>query len=388
MNWNTTLSAMVQSLPPSGIRKFWDLAMSMDDVISLCVGEPDYNPPRKVIEAAMHSLDNGQTNYSSNHGLPALREAISHWYDRRYGVCFAPNELMLTIGASEAIDLALRTILNPEEEVLIPDPSYVAHAAEVHMCGGHAVPVPTRLDDGFKLRVSELEKLVTPKTKAILMCYPSNPTGAIMTREDLEPVAQFAIEHNLIIISDEIYSELTYTGNHVSIASLPGMKERTIILNGFSKAYAMTGLRLGYMAAPEPVITNAVKLHQYSIVSPATPIQHAGIVALNECDEDVKAMREEYRARRDIIVKGFEDMGLPIAVPEGAFYVFPDISSTGLNDEEFATELLHAEHVAVVPGSAFGSCGRNRIRCSYASSREVIEEALKRIGHFVKSKQQ
>lgn len=388
MNWNTTLSTMVQELPASGIRKFWELATSMDNVISLCVGEPDYTPPKKVIDACIRSLELGETNYSSNYGLIPLREAISSWYERRYGVHYDINEMLLTIGASEAIDLSLRAIVNPGDEVLIADPSYVAHKAEVLMNGGIPVPVPTTLEEGFKLNPEVLERYVTPKTKALLMCYPSNPTGAILTKEELEGIAEFAKKHNIVVISDEIYSELTYGQNHVSIASIPGMKERSIILNGFSKAYAMTGLRIGFICGPSQFIEACIKLHQYSIVAPATPIQHAAIIALNECDADVEDMRAEYLERRDIIVKGFQDMGLPIAVPEGAFYVFPDISKTGLTDEQFCVELLHAERVAVVPGSAFGECGKNRIRCSYAASREVIQEALSRIARFVSSKVQ
>ena len=383
MNWNNYLSTMTQTLPPSGIRKFWEKAMAMDDVISLCVGEPDYIPPQPVLDALVASVERGETNYSPNAGILPLREAISNWYDRRYHVHYGTDEMMLTIGASEAIDLSLRALLNEGDEVLIPNPSYVAHQAEVHMCGGKVVPVPTHLEDGFKLRVEELEKLVTEKTKAILMCYPSNPTGAIMDYEDLLPIAEFAKVHDLIIISDEIYSELTYHKDHVSMASLPDMKERTIILNGFSKSYAMTGLRIGFLCAPSEFITACIKLHQYSIVAPATPIQHAAIVALNECDDSVIAMRQDYLERRDMIVKGFQDMDLPIAVPEGAFYVFPDISQTGLCDEDFCEQLLEQQHVAVVPGSAFGTCGANRIRCSYASSKETIQEALRRIKLFL-----
>ena len=374
---------MTQTLPPSGIRKFWEKAMAMDDVISLCVGEPDYIPPQPVLDALVASVERGETNYSPNAGILPLREAISNWYHRRYHVHYGTDEMMLTIGASEAIDLSLRALLNEGDEVLIPNPSYVAHQAEVHMCSGKAVPVPTHLEDGFKLRVEELEKLVTEKTKAILMCYPSNPTGAIMDYEDLLPIAEFAKAHDLIIISDEIYSELTYHKDHVSMASLPGMKERTIILNGFSKSYAMTGLRIGFLCAPSEFITACIKLHQYSIVAPATPVQQAAIVALNECDDSVVAMRQDYLERRDMIVKGFQDMGLPIAVPEGAFYVFPDISQTGLSDESFCEQLLEQQHVAVVPGSAFGTCGANRIRCSYASSKETIQEALRRIKIFL-----
>ncbi|WP_251441325.1 pyridoxal phosphate-dependent aminotransferase [Veillonella intestinalis] len=383
MNWNNYISKTSQELPASGIRKIWEMSLAMDNVLSLGVGEPDYAPPEKVLQAAIKSLEKKETSYTSNAGLLPLRTAIRNWHQKRYGVDYTENEMMLTIGASEAIDLAMRVLLNEGDEVLIPDPSYVAYAAEVTLNRGTPVMVPTRLEEGFKITPAELEKAVTPKTKVLLMGYPSNPTGAILNQEDLKGIAEFAIKHDLIVVSDEIYSELTYGQTHTSIASLPGMKERTLILNGFSKAYAMTGLRIGFLLAPEEVIAQAIKIHQYSIVAPATPIQHAAIIALNECDESVINMREEYQARRDLIVAGFQKMGLPIAVPEGAFYVFPDISSCGLNDFDFAVQLLQQEHVAVVPGSAFGECGKGRIRCSYASSRETIQEALVRIERFI-----
>lgn len=259
----------------------------------------------------------------------------------------------------------------------------MAYPAEVKLAKAVPVMVPTTLEEGFKITPEALEKAITPRTKVLLMGYPSNPTGAILTKNELEKIAQVIIKHDLIVVSDEIYSELTYGQSHTSIASLPGMKERCIILNGFSKAYAMTGLRLGFMCAPQEVINQALKIHQYSIVAPATPVQHAAVVALNECDDAIAAMREEYHARRDLIVAGFQRMGLPIAVPDGAFYVFPDISSCGMDDMEFAVQLLQQEHVALVPGSAFGECGRGRIRCSYASSRDTIEEALQRIERFI-----
>ena len=383
MDWTTKLSTTAQTLPPSGIRKFWEMAMSIDNVISLCVGEPDYAPPAKVIDSCIASLERRETNYTANAGLLPLRTAIRHWYHSRYGVDYIENEMMLTIGASEAIDLALRVLVNPGDDVLIPDPSYVAYPAEVHLMQANPIMVPTTREEGFKLTPAALEKHITPKTRVLLMGSPSNPTGAILTRQDLEGIAEVVKKHDLIVVSDEIYSELTYDTTHVSIASLPGMKERTVILNGFSKAYAMTGLRIGFMCAPHEVIDAAIKIHQYSIVAPATPIQHGAITALTECDDAVIDMRNEYKARRELIVTGFQKMGLPVAVPQGAFYVFPDISSTGLSDEEFAEQLLLTKHVAVVPGSAFGVCGKNRIRCSYASSRETIAIALQRIGEFV-----
>lgn len=383
MNWENRISEVSKQLPPSGIRKIWEMALSMDNVLSLGVGEPDYAPPTKVLDACIASLERKETGYTSNAGLLELRKAIRHWYYNRYGVDFTEDEIMLTIGASEGIDLSMRVLLNEGDEVLIPDPSYVAYPAEVALAKGVPVMVPTTLEEGFKITPEAIEKAITPRTKVLLMGYPSNPTGAILTKTELEQIAALVIKHDLIVVSDEIYSELTYTQKHSSIAALPGMKERTIILNGFSKAYAMTGLRIGFMCAPRDVITQALKIHQYSIVAPATPVQHAAIVALNECDDAIQAMRDEYNARRDLIVSGFQQMGLPIAVPDGAFYVFPDISACGLDDMEFAVQLLQQEHVAVVPGSAFGACGRGRIRCSYASSRETITEALTRIERFI-----
>lgn len=385
MNWDERISDVSKNLPASGIRKIWEMALSMDNVLSLGVGEPDYAPPQKVLDACIASLERKETGYTSNAGLLELRQAIRKWYYNRYGVDFTEDEMMLTIGASEGIDLSMRVLLNEGDEVLIPDPSYVAYPAEVKLAKAVPIMVPTTLEEGFKITPEALEKAITPRTKVLLMGYPSNPTGAILTKAELEKIAQVVIKHDLIVVSDEIYSELTYTQKHTSIASLPGMKERTIILNGFSKAYAMTGLRIGFMCAPQEVIEQALKIHQYSIVAPATPVQHAAIVALNECDDAIEAMREEYNARRDLIVSGFKRMGLPIAVPDGAFYVFPDISSCGMDDMEFAVQLLQQEHVALVPGSAFGECGRGRIRCSYASSRETIEEALCRIERFITS---
>jgi len=387
MNWETYTSKAVQEIPASGIRKFWVKTLAIPDVLSLCIGEPDYAPPKKVLDECIASINRQETHYTENLGLPALRQAIASMYKRKYNVEYALDEIMLTIGASEAIDLAVRVFLNPGDEVLIPDPSYVAYPAEVILCGATPVMVPTYGKDGFKLRPEELEKKITPKTKMLIMGFPSNPTGAIMDADELAAIAKIAIKHDLIVVSDEIYSELTYGSGHVSMASLPNMKERTLVLNGFSKAYAMTGLRIGYLCGPAEVVALATKIHQYSIVAPATPIQKAAIVAINECEDSIKEMRDEYEARRNIIVNGFREMGLEIATPNGAFYAFPDISSTGLSDEEFAERLLAEEKVAVVPGSAFGACGKNHVRCSYASSREDIQEAIVRIGHFVKKYQ-
>ncbi|MBS4914141.1 MAG: pyridoxal phosphate-dependent aminotransferase [Veillonella sp.] len=385
MNWDSYISNTAKQLPPSGIRKIWEMALTMDNVLSLGVGEPDYAPPEKVLDACIASLQRKETGYTSNAGLFELRTAIRKWYYNRYHVDYTEDEIMLTIGASEGIDLSMRVLVDEGDEVLIPDPCYVAYPAEVKLAGGVPVMVPTTLEDGFKITPEAIEKAITPRTKVLLMGYPSNPTGAILSKEELEKIAAVAIKHDLIVVSDEIYSELTYGRKHTSIASLPYMKERTVTLNGFSKAYAMTGLRIGFMCAPKEVIQQALKIHQYSIVAPATPVQHGAIVALNECDDAIEAMREEYHARRDLIVSGFQRMGLPIAVPDGAFYVFPNISQCADNDMDFAVNLLQSEHVALVPGSAFGACGRGHIRCSYASSRETIKEALERIERFINS---
>lgn len=383
MNLDNYISEAAKVIPPSGIRKFWNKTINIPNVLSLCIGEPDYAPPQEVIDAAIESLMHKETHYSVNSGIIELRQAIAKTYKEKYNVAYEVDEILATIGASEAIDLALRILVNPGDEVLIPDPSYVAYPAEVLLCAGKPVMVPTYAKDEFKLTVAELEKCVTSKTKVLLIGYPSNPTGAILEEDDLKEIAAFAVKHDLIIISDEIYSELTYGSNHVSIASLPGMKERTLVLNGFSKAYAMTGLRIGYLCGPVEFINAAIKIHQYSIVAPATPVQKAAVVAMQKCEQSVIDMHQEYQARRDLIVQGFKDIGLDVAVPKGAFYAFPDVSSTGLDDEEFAEQLLEKEKVAVVPGSAFGPQGKNHIRCSYASSQEDIKEAIRRIGHFV-----
>lgn len=388
MDWEQRISRMATDLPTSGIRKFWDLANSMDNVLSLCVGEPDFPPPQPVLDAIIKSTVEHKTHYTANAGLVELRDEISKLLKRNYGLDYTTDEIVVTIGASEAIDLSLRCVLDPHDEVLIPDPAYVAYESEVLLNNGVPIMVPTYAKDEFRLTVEELEKNITPKTKALLLGFPSNPTGAIMSEEDLKPIAEFAVKHDLLVISDEIYAELNYIGKHVSIASFPNMKERTIVLNGFSKAYAMTGLRIGYLCAPEILVENALKIQQYSIVSAASIVQHGAIAALQECDENVVAMREVYRERRDLLVKGLRDIGLGVAQPNGAFYVFPDISISGLDDETFAEELLMEERVAVTPGSAFGKCGVNHVRISYSVSTEVIEEALRRIDRFVQSKLQ
>lgn len=377
------LSPVVQHLPPSGIRRFFDLANQMEDVISLGVGEPDFITPWHVREACVYSLERGYTSYTSNRGLPALREAIVD-YLQHFDLQYDPEkEVIVTIGGSEAIDIAMRTLLLPGEEVLIPEPAYVSYKPCALLAGGVPVGVPTRAEDGFRLTADMLRSHITPRSKILLLCFPNNPTGAIMSREDLLAIAQVAIEHDLFVISDEIYAELTYDGKHVSIASLPGMKERTIVINGMSKAFAMTGWRIGYAAAPEEIISLMVKIHQYTILCAPIMGQMAAIEALRHGQQEKERMVERYNQRRRLIVKGFREMGLPCHEPKGAFYAFPDIRPTGLTSEQFAEELLRREKVAVVPGHVFGACGEGFVRCSYATSVEQIQRALERIGRFV-----
>lgn len=385
MDWNAKIAEDVKVVPPSGIRKFFDLANTMEGVISLGVGEPDYAAPDKVIAACIESLKEKKTSYTSNLGLPELRKDIAKLFSERYHVEYDPaSEIVVTVGVSEAISIAMSALLNPGDEVLIPDPAYVAYPACVHFAGGTPVLVPTWEKDDFKLTVEELEKKVTPKTKILLIGYPNNPTGTVMTHDELAKIAEFAEKHDLIVISDEIYCDLTYEGTHTCFAALPGMKERTIVLNGFSKSYAMTGLRIGYMCAPKEAVTSIFKVHQYAILCASSTSQYGAIAALEQCEDDVKAMYDEYAARRVIVYEGLKSIGLPVFEPKGAFYIFPDITSTGMSDEEFSEQLLKEEKVGVVPGSCFGPQGKGHIRISYAASREHIEEALNRIGRFVK----
>lgn len=384
MNWNSKFAADVKEVSFSGIRKFFDLASTMKDVISLGVGEPDYAAPDKVIAASIESLKRKETSYTSNWGILELRQEISKLFEKRYGLTYNPeNEVLVTVGVSEAIGLVMTTFLNPGDEVLIPDPAYLAYPACVSIAHGKPVLVPTSSDNEFKLTVEELEKKVTPKTKALLIGYPNNPTGTIMDRDSLEKIAAFAEKHDLIVIADEIYCDLTYEGTHTCFASLPGMQERTIVMNGFSKSYAMTGMRIGYICAPAEALEEIYKVHQYEILCASTTSQYGALEALRACDEDVKAMYEEYAARREMIYQGLVDMGLTVFKPKGAFYIFPDISCTGMDDEEFCDRLLQEERVGVVPGTCFGPQGKNHIRISYAASRENIAEALKRMDRFV-----
>lgn len=389
MNVESMIAERVKEVPPSGIRKFFDIASEMEGVISLGVGEPDFVTPWNVREACIYSLEKGMTCYTSNWGMPELRKAISCYLSRRFGLEYNPkNEIVVTVGASEAIDLALRAILNPEDEVLIPDPSYVAYMPCVRFAGAKAVAVECRPEDEFRLTPDKLEQKITPKTKALILPYPNNPTGAIMTQEDLEAIAQVLRRTDIIVISDEIYAELTYGQRHVSIASLPDMKERTVVINGFSKAFAMTGWRLGYAAGHPALISAMVKIHQYTTLCAPIMAQVAAIEALRKGFEDgfasVEYMVKQYNMRRKVMVNGFREIGLECYEPKGAFYVFPSIKKTGMTSEEFCEKLLMDQKVAVVPGTAFGASGEGFIRCSYAYSIDNINEAIKRIGNFLK----
>jgi len=379
------ISDRTNALSPSGIRKFFDLLQSMEGVISLGVGEPDYATPWHISEAAVKSLERGYTMYTSNSGIIELRELTCKYLQEKYGIDYASNgEILMTVGVSEALDLAMRAILNPGDEVIMTDPHYVAYDACVILAGGKPVMVSTSEKHGFEVDAKDIEKKITKKTRAILIGYPSNPTGAVMEKQKLLDIAEVARKHDLTVISDEIYARLTYGMEHTCYASLPGVKDNTILLGGFSKAYAMTGWRIGYAVAPKEIIAAMTKIHQYTIMSAPTPAQVAAIEALKTGEPDVVEMVEDYNRRRKIIVKGLTDIGLPCFEPKGAFYDFPSITCTGMNSETFSETLLQEEKVAVVPGSAFGQCGEGYIRCCYATSLADIEEALKRIGRFVK----
>lgn len=378
------ISRRMQAVPPSGIRKFFDLLSTIDDVISLGVGEPDYVTPEPIRRAAIESIEHGHTHYTSNYGLPELREKLSDHLHRLYGVRYDPrSEIIITSGSSEAFDIALRALLDPGDEVLCADPCYVAYMPATVMAGGSFVPVPTYGENDFRLLATDLEAAVTPRTRAILLGYPSNPTGATMGREDLLGVAEVAARHDLAVISDELYDRMTYVGEHTCFASLPGTQDRTILLGGFSKAYAMTGWRLGWVAAPGALAEAVMKVHQYVMMSAPTASQYAAIAALDEGETFIQEMVAEYDRRRRLIVDGFRAIGLSTFEPRGAFYAFPDVSATGLDSVSFSELLLQEERVAVVPGSAFGACGEGYVRACYASGYEQIERALERIGRFV-----
>lgn len=379
------LASRVINLKPSGIRKFFDIVATMKDVISLGIGEPDFTTPAPIIEAGIRALNAGMTHYTSNLGMIELREAIAAHLDRKYQVRYEPKaEVVITVGVSEALYLALTAILNPGEEVIIPTPCFVSYQAEVILAGGTPVEVRTCAEDGFLLRGDVLEAAITPRTKAILLGYPANPTGAVATRDALMEIARIAEQHDLIVISDELYDELVYEVEHVCFASLPGMLERTILLGGFSKNYAMTGWRIGFACGPEELIRGLVRIHQYTIMSAPTVAQAAALEALRSGQPHVQEMRDEYNRRRKLIVGGLNELGLTTFVPHGAFYAFPNITASGLDDETFAQKLLEEEKVAVVPGTSFGPGGEGYVRCSYATAYEQIEEALRRMDRFMR----
>lgn len=386
INFDNLIIDKVQNIAPSGIRKFFDIAATMKDAISLGVGEPDFCTPWTIREAGIYSLEKGETHYTSNAGLLELREEICNYTYRKYGVQYNHiDEVLITVGGSEAIDLVVRCLINNGDEVLIPEPSFVCYKPCTELAGGKAVPITTLEKDNFKLKPEQIKNKITDKTKLLILPYPNNPTGAIMSRKELEEIADVLRGTNIIVLSDEIYGELNYSEEgHTTFSAIEGMKERTVVVNGFSKAFAMTGWRLGYALAPAPLINAMTKVHQYGIMSSPTTSQYAAIEAMRSCDDDVEDMRNEYNNRRRFIVDGFRQMGLSCFEPLGAFYVFPCIKSVGMSSEEFCMKLLEEEKVAVVPGNAFGTSGEGFIRCSYAYSIKNIEEALKRIERFVK----
>ena len=380
---NSFLSETLKDIKPSGIRKFFDLLADMGDVTALTVGQPDFVTPWHIREAAINSLERGQTYYTSNSGLKELREEISKYMQRRFDLEYAPEETLVTVGGSEAIDVAMRALINEGDEVIIPMPSFVCYEPIARMAGAKAVIINTKEENGFKLTAEELENAITPKTKLLVLPYPNNPTGAILTKEELENLASVLRDKNIAVLSDEIYAELTFDGRHVSIASIDGMRERTIIASGFSKAYAMTGWRLGYLCGPKDWITQMTKLHQYAIMCAPTVSQFAAVEALKNGDEDIADMCAEYNRRRVFIYEGLKKIGLPVLMPEGAFYIYPYIGGFGLTSEEFCQRLLMEERCAIVPGTAFGECGEGYARISYAYSVRHIEEALEKIQRFV-----
>lgn len=379
------LSQTITNIKPSGIRKFFDIVSEMPDAISLGVGEPDFDTPWHIREEGIYSLEKGKTFYTSNSGLLELREEICKWYKRKYNVDYDyKKEALITVGGSEGIDLAFRAMLDPGDEVIIPEPCYVSYVPCVELAGGVPVTIALKNENQFRLTPEELLGAITDKTKILILAYPSNPTGAIMTKEDLEPIAKICQEKDIFVISDEIYSELTYgDAQHCTIGSLPGMKGRTIIINGFSKAYAMTGWRLGYALAPQVIAEQMTKVHQFAIMCAPTTSQYAAISAIKEGDKDIERMRTSYDQRRHFLMKTFEEMGLPCFEPLGAFYMFPCIKEFGMTSDEFATRLLQEEELAVVPGTAFGDCGEGFLRISYAYSIDELREAMKRLAAFI-----
>jgi aminotransferase len=379
-------STRAQAIPPSGIRKFFDLLQEMEDVISLGVGEPDFNTPWNISVAGIYAIEQGHTSYTSNRGLPALCSAVSRDLERRYGTPYDPEkEILITTGVSEAQDIALRAVVDPGDEVLVAEPCYVSYAPCVTLAGGTPVPVPCTEKDDFRLTADAMMEKVSPRTKVLVVNFPNNPTGAVMDREDYRAMADVVVDHDLLVISDEVYSELTYDSRHVAVASVEGLRERTITLNGFSKAYSMTGWRVGYLCAPEALCDLALKIHQYVMLCAPTMGQLAAVEALKNAEEDKNRMVQEYRLRRNFFVAGLNRLGLTCHVPRGAFYAFPSVASTGFSDQVFAERLLKEQRVAVVPGSVFGPSGTDHLRCAYAVSREDLGRALQRIGEFLSS---
>lgn len=384
LDYQSLISQKVRKMKPSGIRKFFDIVNEMDDVISLGVGEPDFATPWHIRSAGIDSLEAGKTWYTSNAGMPVLRDAICKYLDRRFNLKYSPkNEVLVSVGGSEAIDDCIRALITPGDEVLIPEPSFVCYSPLTSLAGGIAIPITTKEEEMFRLTPERLRRAISPKTKLLILPYPNNPTGAVMRREDLEAIAEVLRGTNIMVLSDEIYSELTYNGKHVSIANIDGMKERTIYVNGFSKAFAMTGWRLGYACGPSEVISAMTKIHQFGIMCAPTVSQYAAIEAMLNGDDDVERMVNEYNLRRRLLVDGLRRIGLDCFEPEGAFYVFPSVKKFGLTSEQFAEKLLYEKHVAVVPGNAFGDSGEGFLRISYSYSIDHITEALKRIESFI-----
>lgn len=384
IDYDQMLSSRALELKPSGIRKFFDILEEMQDVVSLTVGQPDFDTPWHIREAGIRSLEEGRTYYTSNSGTVELRREISAYQKRRFGLEYDPkNEIIVTVGGSEAIDLAIRAVVNIGDEVIVPEPCFVCYSPLVTLAGGAPVTINLRAENDFRLTAAELEAAITPKTKAVVLAFPNNPTGAVLDGNDLENLAEVIRRHNILVISDEIYAELTYGERHVSIASLDGMRERTIIAAGFSKSYAMTGWRLGYTLAPPEITAQMLKIHQFAIMCAPTASQFAAVEAVRNGDEDIEFMKAEYDGRRRFVVSGLHDMGIDCFVPRGAFYVFPDISRFGMTSEEFCGRLLREKHVAIVPGTAFGECGEGFARISYAYSLRHLEKALKRMEEFI-----
>lgn len=380
------VSDRAQGIPPSGIRKFFDLALTMDGVISLGVGEPDFRTPWNICESSIYSVEQGTTSYTPNRGLQSLRDALSRYLASRYNLSYSPNdELIITAGVSEALDIAIRAVVNPGDEVLIAQPSYVSYAPCVSLAGGRPVPVRCMEKDNFKLRAEALQEKITSRTKAVIINFPNNPTGAVMTQGDLEAISDIVTDHDLLLISDEVYAELTYETRHCAAATVGDLRERTITLNGFSKAYAMTGWRIGYLCAPKELTDAALKIHQYVMLCAPVMGQIGALEAIRSAEEDKNSMVQEYRMRRNMFVAGLNRIGLSCHVPEGAFYAFPSVKNTGLGDEEFAERLLMDQKVAVVPGSVFGTGGEDHLRCAYAVSRKEISVALSRMESFIRT---